>query len=772
MTLWQRLSTNSRRSLTTDATRQALDDIVAESLAIVLPASVICVWVWAAYAVLFATAHTNVAYAALLATSLSALAAQQLAPRYLRPAVAIYLGGLFVTVTLLVTGIGGAAIMLYLPYVVVVAMLSSIGVTILVALLCATLAALVGVQAGQETTAALLPALLIGVTALAAMVSSRRLYTALAWALNMTEQARRNAEEAQNNRAELRRVLQTLDIAYDRLERANRALIFAQESAEKAYRFKSEFVANVSHELRTPLNLIVGFSQMMATAPESYGGVPLPRAYRGDMMATYRNACHLLELINDVLDLSQLEAGQLPLTRQRIDLREIVHDAAGMVQGLADARGLELQIAVPDEPLPLWLDRTRIRQVLLNLLTNAMRYTERGFVRVTVAADDGEDDAQNGAGDEASRPQGAAAGCVTISVADSGRGIDPANLHRAFEAFSRLDEVQIRDGSGLGLAISKKFIELHDGRIWIESEPGKGTTVSFTLPLPDLRSLPRAAGGLSRSVERATAPHVLVLHEDARTLSILRRHVAECEFRLASDAAAAAAMLQDLPDAVLQDPAWTVETAADSAADSAAGSAAAPLTLPPHVPLITCPLPSLRQIALLLGADDYLPKPVTREDLAAALARLPTPPKTALIVDDDPHVVRLIGRMLLTLDAQLHFYEAFNGQEAIQIARSQQPDVIFLDLHMPQVDGHTVIETLAADWGATPEASRIPIVVVSVRSVEEESTSLGGEVRIGRPDGFTLSELLQLLNAVLPALTRADAVSPASAAARLSKSPG
>ena len=206
-----------------------------------------------------------------------------------------------------------------------------------------------GGKAGQDTGVIVLSALLTGVTALAAIVSSRRLYTALGWALNMTEQARRNAGEAQNNRAELRRVLQTLDIAYDRLERTNRALIFAQESAEKAYRFKSEFVANVSHELRTPLNLIVGFTEMMATAPESYGGVPLPRAYRGDMLATYRNACHLLELINDVLDLSQLEAGQLPLTKQRTDLRELIEEVAGMVQGLADARGL----ATADRSCPL-----------------------------------------------------------------------------------------------------------------------------------------------------------------------------------------------------------------------------------------------------------------------------------------------------------------------------------------------------------------------------------------------------------------------------------
>lgn len=744
---WRRVFPSPQRSATTDPTRQALGDIVRESLAIVLPASLLCTWAWAAYVVLFAAALTGTAYAALLAASLSALAAYQLAPRFLRAAVAVYLLGLFVTVTLVTAALGPYAVMLYVSFIVVAAMLSSTLVTLLLTLVCASAALFVGWQAGQPLDAALLPAFLICLAALTALVSSRRLYTALAWALNMTEHARRNAQEAQNNRAELRRVLQTLDIAYDRLERTNRALIFAQESADKAYRFKSEFVANVSHELRTPLNLIVGFSEMMATAPESYGGVPLPRAYRGDMMATYRNACHLLELINDVLDLSQLEAGQLPLTRRRSDLREIVREAAGMVQGLADARGLDLQIALPAEPLPLWLDRTRIRQVLLNLLTNAMRYTERGFVRVAVSADD------------------APADFVTVSVADSGRGIDPANLHRAFDAFSRLDEAQIRDGSGLGLAISKKFIELHDGQIAIESELGRGTTVRFRLPLPDPRREPRPASHLSRGLDNRQSPQVLVLHDDARTLSILRRHVPECEFHLARDPVAARSLLQELPDAILQDQEWESTLLQEQ-------TTGAVLELPGHVPLITCPLPSLRHFGTLLGADDYLPKPVTREDLAAALARLDQPPKTALIVDDDPHVVRLIGRMLRTIDGALHLYEAFNGESAVQIARSRQPDVIFLDMNMPQMGGKAVIDTLAADWQAAPEAVRIPIVVVSVRSIEEENSPLPGDVRIRRPAGFTLSELLHLLNAVLPGLTRPDAVSPASAAARLPKSSG
>jgi CheY-like chemotaxis protein len=179
----------------------------------------------------------------------------------------------------------------------------------------------------------------------------------------------------------------------------------------------------------------------------------------------------------------------------------------------------------------------------------------------------------------------------------------------------------------------------------------------------------------------------------------------------------------------------------------------------------------MRHLGLLMGADDYLPKPVTRDDLAAALDRLPQRPKTALLVDDDPHVVRLLGRMLLTIDPELHFYEAFNGQEALQLARNQHPDVIFLDLNMPELGGRAVIEALLADWRATPDFPRIPIIVVSVRNVEEESAPLHGDLVIRRGDGFTLTELLNLLNAVLRCLTRPEAVSPTSAAARLQELP-
>jgi CheY-like chemotaxis protein len=186
------------------------------------------------------------------------------------------------------------------------------------------------------------------------------------------------------------------------------------------------------------------------------------------------------------------------------------------------------------------------------------------------------------------------------------------------------------------------------------------------------------------------------------------------------------------------------------------------------VPVLTCPLPSVHHLGLMMGATDYLPKPVTREDLATALIRLPTPPRTALVVDDDPHIVRLIGRMLKSIDANLRVLEAFGGDEGLAIARSHRPDVVFLDLVMPEVTGYNFIQKLAVD----PTLGQTAIIVVSVRSIEQETAPLLGELRIQRAAGFSLTEMLQTLRSVLSAVTQPETVSPTSAAALLEASSG
>ena len=421
----------------------------------------------------------------------------------------------------------------------------------------------------------------------------------------------------------------------------------------------------------------------------------------------------------------------------------LAHDetwrAAARVRGLVEAKGLRIEMELPPELPSLHLDRVRIRQVLLNLLTNATRFTDAGWIRVRVAPDDRD---------------------VVVTVEDSGQGIPAERLAQAFEAFSQLDEDRAREGSGLGLAVSKRFVELHDGRMWIESEPGHGTQVSFSLPLASNLSQgasPRS-GRIRPAGPASEEPQVLVLHDDPRILRVLRRHVHGCHFSLASSREQASEAIGIAPPAVvIMDSGW----------DEYASGTPAP-ALPPGTPLLTCPLPSLRRAGRFLGARDFISKPVSREDLEEALARLPRPPQTALIVDDNAHVVRLLARMLRACAPSLRVWEAFGGQEGLAIARAQRPDVVLLDLVMPEVTGYDFLAELQRDEAL----ANIQVIIVSVHAFQEEETPLRGEVRLQREAGFALSDVLQLLQATLPVLTRPAAVFPVGAAAEPASSRG
>ncbi len=698
-------------------------------------------WLWVAGIMLFAQQHTVHAWLAFFVILGAAWTSYLLSERHWPWAIAVFIGGLVGAITLVtLTFPSATAPYLYAGVVFLTATLANPPAMLGTAILCAGLTPILVGQTGLPLSDALLPSLLTLTAAAAAWLSSQRLYTALAWALTMTREAQKNAEEAQRHRGEVQRVLKSLDEAYVRLERAHEAHMYAREAAEKAYRFKAEFVANVSHELRTPLNLIVGFSEMMATSPESYGGIPLPSQYRGDVTAIYHNARHLSELINDVLDLSRIEAGRMPLAKEAADLGEVIHEAAEMVRGLVQARGLRLELDLPNDLPLLRFDRTRIRQVLLNLLTNATRFTDAGWIRIRCRLRETE---------------------AEITVQDSGRGIAPESLAQAFETFVQLDESQAREGSGLGLAVSKKFVELHGGKMWIESEIGSGTTVGFTLPIPQGEKEVMVSKLRTSTPVRdyREEPLVLVLHDDPRALSFLRRYLDGYEFVLAETVDQARATVQEnLPAAVIMDAAWA---AREEATPSRWG-------LPPQVPLITCPLPSLHRLGLLLGAQDYLAKPVTREDLAHALSRLPDPPRTMLIVDDDPHVVRLLARMLKAIHRSARVLKAFGGKEGLEIVRSQRPDVVLLDLLMPEINGYAFLEELAHDKALASTR----VIVVSVRGIEQEAAPITGELRLGREGGFSLTEMLQMLQAMLAAVTRPSARVPSSAAMPLGGPPG
>ncbi len=712
--------------------RAALDDLVRESLRTLLTVAVVLAWLWLTQVIITDRPYLIWAYVVLATLVVAGAISYRLCHQRLGLAVGVYLAGLTVAVTVIACALRGAAVSyLYLLIVLVAAVLADQRAMWSVTGVCIALAVTVGTRVHHMSVSDLFPmALCVLLAALTAWLGSRRLFTALSWALSMTEQARKSAQEARERRAEVRSMLKSLDEAYVRLERANEALIFAREAAEKAYRFKAEFVANVSHELRTPLNLIVGFSEMMATAPESYRGKRLPSEYRGDVMAIYHSARHLSDLIDDVLDLSQIEAGRLPITREPTELGGIVREAVDIIRGLAEAKGLRLELDLAPGLPTLRLDRTRIRQVLLNLLSNATRFTDHGWIRVRARIHGHE---------------------VRVTVEDSGRGIAPDKLAQAFEAFGQLDDDRTRQGSGLGLAVSRRFVELHGGRMWIESTLGQGTTVGFALPLDEAKA-PAPLLRIREAPSRDGRPRVLVLHDDPQVLTLLRRYVESVSFVLADTAQHAAELLREtLPFAVILDSTW-VERWQRIVAEVG-------VTEP--LPTLTCPLPSLRQLALLLGAADYLVKPVRREALLQALARLPNPPRSVLIVDDDPSFARLMVRILKAHDPTINLLLASGGAEGLAIARSERPDLVLLDLLMPEVTGYDFLEEVRRD----PALAGMGVIILSARSLEQEARPLAGELRLERPGGLTPTEALEAIRALLEVLTQPAAASRATVAA-------
>ncbi len=584
-------------------------------------------------------------------------------------------------------------------------------------------AALIPTVSLDETTT-LAAIALVWFAVVVAWASSYPVYAALAWAWNSYHDALRQREELRDRQGELNRALASLSETCYRLEVANQELARARAAAEEARQLKTEFAANISHELRTPLNLIIGFSEILMTTPG--GAVGLSPEARADVDVIYRNARHLSNLIDDVLDLSQVDAGRMGLHKERTALAPIVAEAISAVARLYEARGLTLHSEVPDDLPPVYVDRTRIRQVLINLLNNAARFTPSGGATVSA---------------------GLAEGSLVVHVADTGVGIAAEDIPKVFEEFRQLDGSTRRphDGSGLGLAICRRFVELHGGTIWAESAPGQGTVFSFTLPLIDnvasatLRQewdtwvrLPTPAEPPSRAV-------VLVTH-DSRIERLFERYLdGYCVVSAADEAAAIRAfhqapvhgvVLTASPDAPLNERLHRLREA------------------PRNVPIVVCSLPTSESLGERLGVCDYLVKPISAERLHETIGRVRPKARTILVVDDDPEMVRLLARMLRARSHRYQVVRAYGGAAALALLRERRPDIVILDLVMPEIDGYAVLREMRA----TDELRDLPVIAVTARSQEAETVAAGA-LEITREGGLSLRELMACLKASLDAIT-------------------
>lgn len=591
-----------------------------------------------------------------------------------------------------------------------------------------------------------LPVAAIILVALASWLSARNLNTALDWLWSDYQRANQSEQVALERQGELRRVLKALDETTYRLERANLMLDFARNQAEQAERMKQRFAQMISHELRTPLNLIVGFTHLMMESPESYGS-PLPLPYRRDLATVHRNAYHLQSLINDVLDLARIEAAQMTVLPQEVEPARLVREAVATARGLVELRRLSLEVQIEPDLPRIWVDPTRIRQVLLNLINNAVRFTEQGGITISVARREAD---------------------VVFAVRDTGTGIPEEDLPHLFGEFYQVQSIgNPADGTGLGLAISRHFVELHGGRIWAESQTGQGSTFYFRLgterkagPLtPVLAALvPTAEPDVSapgRANRTAGGENVvLTVSPSGQAAALLEHHLRRCRTVFCNDLEQARQVATlSLPQVVVIDAACGLDVAALAELSASWGL----LT----VPFVVCPLPGEEPLRRGLEVEGYLIKPVTQQSLWDVLRQFGSAVDRVLVVDDDRDFTRLLSRMLDNPVRRYEVASAAGGHEGLQLARHFRPDLILLDLLMPDMHGAEFLAQLRSD----PTYGTPAVVVVSGEDAAGRDVTLSGTILVHRELGWSVDRVLGHIQAIVDLATLPPAQTGGSLAA-------
>ncbi len=491
-------------------------------------------------------------------------------------------------------------------------------------------------------------------------------------------------------------------------------------------RLKTQFLANMSHELRTPLNSIIGFSRVILKGIDG----PVTELQEQDLNAIYNSGQHLLRLINDILDLSKIEAGKMELAFDDVNIADTINSVLPTVSGLIKDKPVVLQKEIAENLPAVRADAVRIRQVLINLLSNAAKFTERGSITVSAQVET----------NEMGQPE------IMVKVIDTGPGISPEDQNKLFQPFSQVDASPTRKtgGTGLGLSISRRLIELHGGRIGVHSEVGKGSTFYFTLPLPRVKET-----GKGQEEGRRGDRIILAIDDDAQVISLYERYLQPQGFQVIplTDPLQAKERIRQLrPFAVTLDimmpgkDGWTLLNELKTDPETR------------DVPVIICSILEEEEKGFSLGAADYLVKPILEDDLLNALNRLNGDGsiKEVLIIDDDPKDLRLIAKILEERSRYRPILAQGGTQGWQRLSSEPLPHAVILDLFMPEMDGFAILEKMRT----TPRLTDIPVVVVSggdLTNIQQKQLADFGQ-KLLRKGTLNEQELLTLLDRALKRL--------------------
>ena len=542
----------------------------------------------------------------------------------------------------------------------------------------------------------------------------------------------------------------------------NAQLRQSQEDALAATEAKSQFLANMSHELRTPLNAIIGYSEMLEEEATDLA----QETFIPDLKKINGAGKHLLALINDILDLSKIEAGKMDLYLETFDLKTILEDVVATTRLLVQKKSNTLQVRLAPDLGTMRADLTKVRQALFNLLSNASKFTEHGTITLEVERVISESVISKPVVSNQSEETRSAASntdslisdsLITFTVRDTGIGMTPEQLGRMFQAFSQADASTVRKygGTGLGLAITRHFCRMMGGDVTVASEPGKGSSFTIRLPAEVRDPAKEPEGKPPRSLDRLPKEGntVLVVDDDPAARDLLKRFLNKEGFHVecAANGPEALAFVKHTRPTVI-----TLDVMMPGMDGWAVLSRLKEDPLVANIPVIMLTIVDDKHFGHALGATEYLTKPVDREQLAAVLGKLRQSPSSrqVLVVDDDPDVREMLTR---TLERQGWVVTtAEDGRAALDAVATRKPDLILLDLMMPRMDGFEFVTELRK----RPDGRSIPIVVITAKTLtKEDRLLLQGHVQkvLQKGDFNRDTLLLELREIVAESMQRSHA---------------